>query len=261
MKANNNFRVFISLGITLLNLVATSAFAESGEGRNGPDQSGISIPHRLDRKLELPELYRASLRCTPSFGANLIGQILRQQVALNEISLTPADENEFLGYSFPSTPGFESMDFIVNNANLAGFNVQNGHGKVMSLSVYMRLYIESGSTSMKTSIQKSRHVWRRTYQVSDEIFAALDRLSGPYDSKIAGSPYKNKVLTGGIEIKTQVKTDAVYDVTGSIVSSRSFVSDFEIAESPIVNIKTGAVTNLTGNAEEFSACVQNNLAN
>lgn len=50
--------------IVALSLITSNAFADSGEGRSGPDHSGVSIPAKADRGLTLEQFEFALIKCT-----------------------------------------------------------------------------------------------------------------------------------------------------------------------------------------------------
>lgn len=257
MKTKNLFilalAIFASTG---------GAFADSGAGRNGPDQSGVSIPAKMDRALRFVDFKKAADYCTVNvYAKSLLSQILRQDIR------RPLPYKTLTNYK------------IVFDNNTNTYNKVYWHYLETIIKINdMYFGLNTYNWIAEPTIEKPNQI-RTTefnfYRSSKEDFdKSNDRVENAlsfivpielFNSILAAAKSRARYF-GGIEIYLDTQKETLYDdlgtpneVTQILIKSYSVRSTNEIIRLLNSRDLPNPRVNLTVSAEEFNQCVQNQL--
>ncbi len=104
--ALNKMKIAIAATSLLASCVVMAQTETSGEGRNGPDKSGVSIPVSVDRLMSLDEVFRLERICAQDAAQEVLEQMLRQQLPaevvgrpLQVIAIKDANSTRMLSFT------------------------------------------------------------------------------------------------------------------------------------------------------------------
>jgi hypothetical protein len=208
--------------IVALSLIASNAFADSGEGRSGPDKSGVSIPVKADRGLKQDSFILAVDRCSLPVQRKLIEQL---SISSNS-DLT--SKHTFVSAVSPSNSSPINLSLEMSTR----FSKSITRASTFFVSVFMAI------TSQRREAKE--------IQVSDEFYDLIARMNGNIAlSATLGSYESSPVL---IE-----NTFGIGQAEGSTVTSISLANSSKYVEGTL------NPTNLVYDSRPFTQCMHNAL--
>ncbi len=211
----------------------------SGAGRNGPDQSGVSIPMVIDRGITLARFLKAKLACEQQASQLLLSQMLRQEVGN-----------------------------LVFNPRIPKMAILDLNGK----PVYYQFQVGNPDSAFSASVPTV--YFRAPFRL--EVFSVQDYsilVQGFVPSRYSVSPEIEKRITtayaeeahfsGGLAMSYQIKKDSGYNEFGSFSEGSQLVVAYQIQASPLVrdvpNSNQKIPTPFKLSAEDFKQCMHNQL--
>lgn len=215
-----------AMTLTFSLLITSSSFATSGEGRNGPDQKGTSIPVTMDRMITTASFQRAFDICEAEANRSLFSQMMRTEVK-----------------DAPAVYVHKSWHpFMLN-------------GK------YFVYYLNVGLNSNRFEIHFGEDTLERFQSSYPSATVLSFKGSTEIENMFTAATQTQAVFRGGILVTTETKADSAYDELGTLRSQEILVTKYTVKAEPIVRMTSGRFipTSLRLSGEEFNRCLQNNF--
>jgi hypothetical protein len=228
MKTLYTFLTATTLSFSFL--CAAPSFATSGEGRNGPDQSGISIPVQLDRRLTLDSFNKAIDICEAEANNSFFSQLMMTE-GLKIAPFKKNDEYEYKNWYVFSVNGQKVVYYFQVGRNSSG-----------SIK-----FVENNETDPN---------WKKIkvpeFKTTPEVQAMLTA---------AGKSFAK--FDGGLVVNYETKDNSSYDQLGNLRQVEKLVTQYKVSASPITRYMPDShrtfQTSLRLSSQDFNQCLQNNF--
>lgn len=238
------------------------AFADSGAGRNGPDQSGVSIPAKMDRALGFVDFRDAANYCTVNvYAKSLLRQILRQDIR------RPLPYKTLTNYKIVFDNNTNSYNKIYEHYLETIIKINDLYFGLNTSNWITEPTIEKPNQDRTTEFNFYLSSKEDFDKSNDRIENALSFIVPIelFNSILAAAKSRARFL-GGIEIYLDTQKETLYDdlgtpneVTQILIKSYIVRSSNEIIRMLNLYPSLNPRVNLTVSAEEFNQCVQNQL--
>lgn len=271
--------------VIALSLLSLNTFADSGEGRSGPDRSGVSIPVSADRSLSLKEFNKTSVRCSLDSLTSFLRQLgvtdesFLQNIETNWHRSTWDKEQSDSVYTsyFVSRSNSQSSTLVVSKSNpnhplelLIHVSAISDPATIFQQQSNLQTAKGEFTFRVRPASPQLPHTTRfepepAVLTVSDELYSTLKNATINNSTDIF-SDISFTFKTAQLRVSEELIEDpfGITTGTGLIVSSISYE-----ASSPIlaaVNVMLGRSSNykpakLIYNSEPYIQCMNNKIGN
>jgi hypothetical protein len=236
--------------IALTGLAAKAQESESGEGRNGPDKAGVSIPVSVDRMLTVAELEIAAQSCKEDQLVAIASQILRidstkfkYQKIRNGIAFLVFNENAEQ----------EKCLTLVSSPNTRDLLLAHTHDTVASVDQYTSPLTYHGQFCSPLS-QGHGDGYLENNKVDETLYTLLP-------SSRSGS-FGTFVFKGGISVDYKFANDGTPDELGGDSDASKVVTSMSLKNENFSRALMDGTTRpvaFKNSLSQFKQCLQNQI--